>query len=131
MRILLDTHVLLWALVEPERPDEVTRATIRSSANNVLFSSASIWEIAIKAALRRPDFVVDPVEIAREALDAGLTELVLCSSAAARVAELPLLHRDPFDRVLVAQAIIEAAFLFTADQRLSPYSDLVRQVGAR
>lgn len=131
MRILLDTHVLLWALVKPERLDEDIRAEIRSTANEVMFSAASIWEIAIKAGLRRPDFLVDPVEFVREALDAGLTELVLRSSAAALVAELPLLHRDPFDRVLIAQAIAEPAFLYTADQRLTPYSELVRQIGLR
>jgi PIN domain nuclease of toxin-antitoxin system len=131
VRLLLDTHVLLWALVEPDRLDEETRAAIRSAANEVLFSAASIWEIAIKTALRRTDFVVNPVEIVREALGAGLTELVLRSRAAALVAELPLLHRDPFDRVLVAQAIAEPAFLYTADRRLSPYSELVRQIGIR
>lgn len=131
MRILLDTHVLLWALAEPERLDQDTRDAIRSRANDVLFSAASIWEIAIKAGLRRADFVVDPVAIVREALDAGLTELVLRSSAAVLVAELPLLHRDPFDRVLIAQAIAEPAFFYTRDPRLSPYSELVRQIGVR
>ena len=131
MRILLDTHILLWALVEPQRLDEDTGAEIRSAANEVLFSTASIWEIAIKAGLRREDFIVDPAEIVREALDAGLTELVLRSTAAVLVAELPLLHRDPFDRILIAQAIAEPAFLYTADQRLSPYSELVRLIGAR
>ncbi len=131
MRILLDTHILLWALVEPERLDEETRAAIRSDNNEVLFSAASIWEIAIKAALRRADFAVDPVEIITEALDAGLGELALHSNAAALVADLPLLHRDPFDRVLIAQAIAEPAFLYTADPRLLPYSELVRQIPAR
>jgi PIN domain nuclease of toxin-antitoxin system len=131
VRILLDTHILLWALVEPQRLDEDTAAEIRSAANEVLFSTASIWEIAIKAGLRRADFIVDPAEIVREALDAGLTELVLRSTAAVLVAELPLLHRDPFDRILIAQAIAEPAFLYTADQRLSPYSELVRLIGAR
>jgi PIN domain nuclease of toxin-antitoxin system len=86
---LLDTHVLLWALVEPERLDQDSRAAIRSGVNAVLFSSASIWEIAIKAGLRRADFVVDPVEVVREAVAAGLTELALRSSAAVLVAELP------------------------------------------
>jgi PIN domain nuclease of toxin-antitoxin system len=80
--------------------------------------------------LRRADFGVDPVEIVREALDAGLTELVLRSNVAALVAELPLLHRDPFDRVLVAQAIAEPAFFYTVDQRLPPYSELVRHIGS-
>jgi PIN domain nuclease of toxin-antitoxin system len=131
VRILLDTHILLWALVEPQRLDEDTRAEIRSAANEVLFSTASIWEIAIKAGLRSEDFIVDTAEIVREALDAGLTELALRSTAAVLVAELPLLHRDPFDRILIAQAIAEPAFLYTADQRLSPYSELVRLIGAR
>ena len=131
MRILLDTHILLWALVEPERLDADTLNAIRSATNEVLFSAASIWEIAIKAGLRRADFVVDPVEIVSEALDAGYAELALHSNAAALVADLPLLHRDPFDRVLTAQAIAEPAFLYTADPRLAPYSQLVRQIPAR
>lgn len=131
MRILLDTHVLLWALVEPERLDVETRETIRSTVNEVLFSAVSIWEIAIKAALRRDDFVVNPIEIVREAHNAGLMELVLRSSAALLVADMPLLHRDPFDRVLVAQAIAEPAFLYTADPRLAPYSELVREIPIR
>jgi PIN domain nuclease of toxin-antitoxin system len=80
--------------------------------------------------LRRADFVADPMAIVGEAVDAGFTELALHSNAAALVAELPLLHRDPFDRVLVAQAIAEPAFLYTADPRLASYSELVRQVGA-
>jgi PIN domain nuclease of toxin-antitoxin system len=130
MRILLDTHVLLWALVEPGRLNPETRIAIRSGDNEVLFSAASIWEIAIKTGLRRADFVADPRAIVAEALDAGFVELVLHSTAAALVAELPLLHRDPFDRVLVAQAIAEPALLYTVDPRLAPYSELVRHVGA-
>jgi PIN domain nuclease of toxin-antitoxin system len=119
------------ALAEPARLDRETRGIIRSRGNLVLFSAASIWEIAIKAGLRRDDFLVNTEEIVREAIDAGFTELLLRSQAAALVAELPLLHRDPFDRVLVAQAITEPAFLYTADPRLEPYSDLVRQIGVR
>jgi PIN domain nuclease of toxin-antitoxin system len=131
MRVLLDTHVLLWALAEPRRLDRETRATIESGDNEVLFSAASIWEIAIKAELGRSDFGFDPAEIARAALDTGFTELPVRSNAAAHVGRLPLLHRDPFDRVLVAQAIVEPATLYTADQQLVPYSDLVRHIGAR
>ena len=129
MRVLLDTHVLLWALAEPRRLDAETRATIESGDTDVLFSAASIWEIAIKAGLR-PDFAFDPAEIARAALDTGFTELAVRSNAAALVGRLPLLHSDPFDRVLVAQAIVEPASLYTADQQLVPYSDLVRRIGA-
>jgi PIN domain nuclease of toxin-antitoxin system len=130
MRILLDTHVLLWALAEPHRLDDETRATVESGASEVLFSVASIWEIAIKAGLGRTDFAVKPAEIARTAVDIGFVELVIRSNAAALVAELPLYHRDPFDRVLVAQAIVEPARLYTADDRLTCYSELVRRIGA-
>jgi PIN domain nuclease of toxin-antitoxin system len=130
MRVLLDTHVLLWALAEPRRLDGETRATIESGDTEVLFSAASIWEIAIKAGLGRSDFAFDPAEIARAALDTGFTALAVRLNAAALVSRLPLLHRDPFDRVLVAQAIVEPATLYTTDQQLVPYSDLVRRIGA-
>ena len=130
MRVLLDTHVLLWALAEPRRLDGETRTTLESADTEVLFSAASIWEIAVKAGLGRSDLAFDPAEIARAALDTGFTELAVRSNAAALVARLPLLHRDPFDRVLVAQAIIEPATLYTTDQQLLPYSDLVRRIGA-
>jgi PIN domain nuclease of toxin-antitoxin system len=130
MRVLLDTHVLLWALAEPRRLDGETRATIESGDTEVLFSAASIWEIAIKAGLGRSDFAFDPTEIAQAALDTGFTELAVRLNAAALVSRLPLLHRDPFDRVLVAQAIVEPATLYTTDQQLVPYSDLVRRIGA-
>ena len=130
MRVLLDTHILLWALAEPRRLDRETRATIESSDTEVLFSAASIWEIAIKSGLGRSDFAFDAEEIAQAALDTGFTEVAVRAKAAALVARLPLLHRDPFDRVLVAQAIVEPATLYTADQQLVPYSDLVRHVGS-
>ena len=95
----------------------------------MLFSAASIWEIAIKGGLGRPDFASDPAEIARAALDTGFIELAVRSNAATAVGRPPLLHRDPFGRVLVAQAIVEPAMLHTADPRLPPYSDLVRRIG--
>jgi PIN domain nuclease of toxin-antitoxin system len=129
MRVLLDTHVLLRALAEPRRLDRETRTTIESGESEVLFSAASIWEIAIKSGLGRSGFAFDPAEIARAALDTGFSELAVGSKAAAHVARLPLLHRDPFDRILVAQAITEPATLYTADQQLVPYSDLVRHIG--
>jgi PIN domain nuclease of toxin-antitoxin system len=128
MRILLDTHVLIWALAEPGRLGDEARAAIERGADEVLFSAASIWEIAIKRRLGRVDFHYAPGAIAQSAVDAGYVELTLDSNAAALVADLPLLHRDPFDRVLVAQAISEPAFLYTADPRLLPYSELVRRI---
>lgn len=128
MRLLLDTQVLLWAVAEPGRLPGAIRAAIESPANEVLFSSASIWEIAIKSGLERPDFRVDPAAIAAAALDSGFTELPVRSPAAAAVAALPPLHRDPFDRLLVAQAMTEPAILLTADVKLPDYSDLVRLI---
>jgi PIN domain nuclease of toxin-antitoxin system len=130
MRVLLDTHVLLWALAEPRRLGRETRATIENADSEVLFSAASIWEIAIKSGLDRGDFAFDPAEIALAALDTGFSELAVRANAAALVSRLPLLHRDPFDRLLVAQAMTEPATLYTAAQQLPPYSDLVRLIGA-
>ena len=131
MRVLLDTHILLWALAEPRRLDRGTRATIESGDTEVLFSAASIWEIAIKSGLGRSDFAFDAAEIARAALETGFTEAAVRANAAALVAQLPSLHRDPFDRILVAQAIAEPATLYTADRQLVPYSDLVRRIESR
>jgi PIN domain nuclease of toxin-antitoxin system len=125
LRLLLDTHVLIWALAEPRRLKAGVREIILDRANDVLFSAASIWEIAIKAALGRADFGVSPQEIAAEALAIGLTELPVRSDAAARVAQLAPHHRDPFDRLLIAQALVEPARLYTADTQLAAYTELV------
>ena len=130
MRVLLDTHVLLWALAEPTMMDAQTRAAIEAGDNEVLFSAASIWEISIKAGLGRLDFAFEAADIARAALDTGFTELAVRANAAALVGRLPSLHRDPFDRLLVAQAIVEPATLYAADPQLVPYSDLVRHIAA-
>jgi PIN domain nuclease of toxin-antitoxin system len=129
MRLLLDTHILLWALDTPAQLDSGTRALLEDPANEVLFSAASIWEIAIKVRLGRADFPVRPEAIAQAARDTGFTELPVHADAAARVADLPLHHRDPFDRLLVAQAMAEPMRLYTADPLLPPYSDLVTLVG--
>jgi PIN domain nuclease of toxin-antitoxin system len=128
MRLLLDTHILLWALGEPERLNAETRALLEDPDNEVLFSAASIWEIAIKARLGRADFAVHPEEIVQAACDTGFTELPVRANAAAQVMKLPLHHRDPFDRLLVAQALIEPMRLYTADPLLPPYSELVMLV---
>lgn len=131
MRLLLDTQLLLWALVEPGRLDRMTRDIVEDPGNTVLFSVASIWEVAIKSALGRDDFRFRPDVIARAARETGFVELPIGSSAAAGVADLPLHHRDPFDRLLVAQAMTEPAFLYTTDPALNPYTDLVRLVVPR
>jgi PIN domain nuclease of toxin-antitoxin system len=125
MRLLLDTHVLLWALITPKRLAKDIRSAIENANNEVLFSAASIWEIAIKATRNKLDLGVSPDEIAVTAAASGFTELPVRSVAAAHVVKLPLHHRDPFDRILVAQAITEPATLYTADAQLKVYSELV------
>jgi PIN domain nuclease of toxin-antitoxin system len=125
MRLLLDTHVLLWALDEPARLGWRIRDLLEDPTNEVLFSAASIWEIAIKVRLGRADFLISPEGIAKSAQATGFIELPVYAVTASRVADLPLHHRDPFDRLLVAQAMAEPARFYTADAQLAPYSELV------
>ena len=125
MRLLLDTHILLWALADDPRLDRRARGWIEDPDNLVLFSAASIWEIAIKSSLHRGRFGVRPDEIAAAARATGLTELPVHGDAAALVADLPPHHRDPFDRLLVAQAIHQTVRLITVDPQLPTYSELV------
>ena len=123
MRLLLDTHVLLWSLADPRRlPADVIEA-IESSENEILFSAASIWEIAIKSQVSRIDFGVDAQAIIAAAHETRFTELVIGAEHAAAVARLPPHHKDPFDRLLIAQAMTEPARLVTADKALAEYSD--------
>lgn len=131
MRLLLDTHILLWVLGAPDRLSPSLRDDLTDPANRIMFSTASIWEIAIKASLRKADFTARPEIVAREALARGFTELHISWRAAAGVADLPHLHRDPFDRILVAQALAEPVHLLTADRKLLPYSDMVRMADVR
>ena len=125
MRLLLDTHLLLWALSDPDRLNRPTRAVIEDPENDVLFSTASIWEVAIKVSLGRPDFAVRAETVAMESLRRGVAELLIRWQSAAAVADLLLHHRDPFDRILLAQAITEPIHLYTVDRKLVSYSPLV------
>jgi PIN domain nuclease of toxin-antitoxin system len=127
VRILLDTHILIWSLDEPERLPAGVRDALEAEENEILFSAASIWEAAIKFALGRSDFPYPPEEIAAAALSTGFLEAPVTSGVAAKVASLPRHHNDPFDRLLVAQAMVEPAILYTADPQLEPYSELVRR----
>jgi len=125
MVLLLDTHILLWALDTPGRlPAEVVNH-IEIPENEVYFSAVSIWEIAIKTALRKIDFGYSPQQIAQAAREAGFTELLITSEQAAKVAALPFHHHDPFDRLLIAQALLMPARLLTTDSALEQYSELV------
>jgi PIN domain nuclease of toxin-antitoxin system len=128
VRLLLDTHVLLWALSAPKRLGKEARTAIEDPNNEVMFSAASIWEIAIKSALRKGDFAVTPDEILVAAVESGLSELPVRSAAAVHVAKLPPHHRDPFDRLLIAQAVTEPVILYTADSQLEVYSELVHRI---
>ncbi len=125
MRILLDTHVLVWALTDPGRLPSRHRSEIETDASVVFFSAASMWELAIKTALGRLELSITVEELLEAALAAGLRELPVRSSVALRVASLPMHHSDPFDRLLVAQAMSEPATLLTADTALARYSELV------
>ena len=128
MNLLLDTHLLLWAASEPQRLAAKTRALLLAPANQLIFSSASLWEISIKNGLERPDFNVDPRRLWRMLLVNGYRELPVTSEHAVAVNDLPPLHEDPFDRILIAQARVEGLTLLTADKALAKYGEGVKRV---
>lgn len=130
MRILLDTDVLLWALIEPKRLPRAVRDQIEDGRNEVFFSAASIWEIAIKSKIKRRSLRFTADQIAAAAVKTGFTELTIGAAAAARVGHLPPHHRNPFDRLLIAQAMEEPTHFFTADAPLKAYGDLVQVIAA-
>jgi len=125
---LADTHLLVWAAYGDSRLSPRAAKVLRSRDLPVFFSLASLWEVAIKASLRRPDFVADPSQLHDALLNEGFTELAIAPKHIARVATLPWVHRDPFDRMLVAQALEEGLKLLTADAALKPYGRFVRVV---
>lgn len=123
-RILLDTQVLLWALAGHRRLSREARTFI--DEHDVFVSAASIWEVAIKASLGKLD--ADPDEVHSALEPSGFDELAITGPHAARVALLPPHHRDPFDRLLVAQSQLEGLVLLTSDRQLAPYGASVRLV---
>jgi len=123
VRLLIDTHLLLWAAT-----DLLPRKAVPyflNEENELFFSSASIWEIVIKRGLNRPDFQVNPSELYRGLLNNGYTELTVTSHHVLLVADLPPIHKDPFDRILLAQAKAENMVLLSADKILSRYSPVI------
>jgi PIN domain nuclease of toxin-antitoxin system len=128
MKLLLDTHLLLWVAAGSERLSEAARTLIDSPANELFFSAASLWEIAIKKSLGREDFKVNVRVLRRGLLDNGYSELPIGSEHAVAVESLPLIHKDPFDRILVSQATIEGFTLLTADVLVAQYGGPVRMV---
>ena len=128
MKLLLDTQLLLWAAGNPERLSSRARRLLNDPENELLFSAASLWEITLKAALGRDDFRVEPRVLRRALLDNGYVELPITGEHAVNVQTLPPLHKDPFDRLLLSQAIIESITLVTADAELERYPGPVRKV---
>jgi PIN domain nuclease of toxin-antitoxin system len=128
MKLLLDTHLLLWAAGETQRLSKPARTLIGNPDNELLFSAASLWEVAIKRRLGRADFKVDARLLRRGLLDNGYSELPIISDHVVATESLPLLHRDPFDRILVAQATVEGITLLTIDSLVSQYAGPIRTV---
>jgi PIN domain nuclease of toxin-antitoxin system len=128
MKLLLDTHLLLWAAGKPNRLSAAARRLIDSTANELLFSAASVWEVAIKRGLGRSDFQADPRLLRRGLLDNGYTELPILSDHVVAIESLPPIHKDPFDRLLVAQATVEGITLLTVDSIVAEYPGPVRMV---
>lgn len=128
MKLLLDTHLLIWAAGQPERLSAKAKKLLSDPANELLFSAASLWEIAIKNTLGREDFRVDPRILRRGLLDNGYLELPVTGQHAVGIDGLPPLHRDPFDRLLLSQALVEGVTLLTQDEVLAQYSGPVRKV---
>jgi PIN domain nuclease of toxin-antitoxin system len=125
---LLDTHLLLWAAGRPDLLSDTALTLINDQDNDLLFSAASLWEVAIKHGLGRLDFEVEPRALRRELIDADYGELVVTGAHAIAVASLPAIHKDPFDRLLIAQAMVEGITLLTSDQAVARYPGPVQQV---
>ena len=128
MKLLLDTHLLLWAAGWPDRLSAAALKLIDAPSNELLFSAASIWEVAIKSGLGRIDFQADPRLMRRGLLDNGYAELPILSDHVVALDGLPPIHKDPFDRLLVAQATVEGITLLTADSVVAQYPGPIRAV---
>jgi PIN domain nuclease of toxin-antitoxin system len=128
MKLLLDTHLLLWAAGQPERLSAAAHGLLADPGNELVFSAASLWEVAIKSALGRADFVVDARLLRRGLLDNGYLELPVTGEHAVAVGGLPPIHKDPFDRLLAAQSKVEGILLLTCDPLVAQYHGLVQRV---
>src|SRR5689334_15873127 len=113
MKFLLDTHLLLWTASDPDRLSAIARRLIDDPENELLFSAASLWEVVIKRGLGRNDFQVDPRLLRRGLIDNAYGELPIVSDHIVAIESLPTIHKDPFDRILVAQATVEGITLLT------------------
>lgn len=128
MKLLLDTHLLLWAAGEPGKLPRAAKKLLSDPNNDLLFSAASLWEITIKRSLGRSDFRVEPRLLRRGLLDNCYLELPITSEHALATETLPSVHKDPFDRILVAQAMVEGITLLTVDSLVAKYPGPIRQI---
>ena len=128
MKFLLDTHILIWAADSQDRLPAAARDIIEDDANELLFSAASLWEVAIKTGLGREDFMVDARLLRRGLLDNGYIELPVASEHAVAIDALPPIHKDPFDRMLIAQSTVEGITLLTVDAIVGQYPGPIRKV---
>ena len=128
MRFLLDTQVALWAYFDQKRLSAQARSVLEDRENRLVFSTAMLWEIAIKRALGKKGFQFDPRVLRRAMLDDGYEELPVLGQHAVEVDTLPPIHRDPFDRILIAQAMVEGIILLTADAMIARYPGPIKKV---
>lgn len=128
MKLLLDSHLLIWsALVTRPLPEKAKRL-LGDPENDLVFSSASVWEITIKAGLGKRDFQIDPRVLRRNLFDNGYEELPLTSEHSIALLNLPPIHKDPFDRILIAQAMVEGITLLTVDTTVAKYPGPIRKI---
>lgn len=121
MKYILDTHILLWAASGSRKLSLAAKKIINNTNNQLFFSVASIWEVAIKQSLARDDFQVDARLLRRALIDNGYSELPIFSEHVVEVNTLPMIHKDPFDRILIAQSMVEGIMLMTADESICQY----------
>ena len=128
MKFLLDTHLLLWAANDTARLSTGARVLLENPENQLLFSAASLLEVAIKHGLGRENFRIAPAILRRALLDQGYSEVSVTSDHAVALSSLPPIHKDPFDRILIAQALVEGVTLLTADSAMAQYPGPIRRV---
>jgi PIN domain nuclease of toxin-antitoxin system len=128
MRFLLDTHLVLWMYFERRRLSAKARSVLEDGRNQLVFSTASLWEMAIKRGRGRPDFQFDSRVLRRAMLEDAFEELPVSGNHAVEVDVLPPIHKDPFDRMLIAQAMVEGITLLTADPVIAKYPGPIRKV---
>lgn len=128
MRLLLDTHIILWNALEPWKLPKRAQDLISDPGNQITYSVVNLWEIAIKLTSKRPNLVVDPHKLRRELLANDFEEVQVTADHVLATMALPLLHSDPFDRLLIAQAMTEGCTLLTSDKAVARYPGPIERV---